>query len=364
MRLIVRLTLAFGLVLALACASGAPAPPDPETRIRYYSKRVEDDPRLYPAHALLGEAYLARARVTHDPGDVARARAAFERSMAIQPNGESLAGLAALCGFGHRFEEALSWGRQAADANREDPRVRALLVEALLGLGRDEEARALLPDDGAAPADFYTASALGAWMKANGRLDEAARAFQAAARFASRENVKPLVVWARVSEAAVWLDAGDLAKARPLLEAIRRDAPEDRFLREHEAELAQREGRLEEALSLYEGLIRSGGSPEAHRAAASLARRLGRTQEARRHFEAAERFYRRILEAGEIYSLESLARLYLDAGVNLEEAKALARRNLEFKRDRSAVELARTLSVPVPEGEADPAGASPPPAVE
>jgi tetratricopeptide (TPR) repeat protein len=347
MRLILLLTLALGLVLALACASGAPAP-DPDARIRYYSKRVKEDPRLYPAHALLGEAYLARARETHDPNDLALARAAFERSMAIQPNGESLVGLTALSGFGHRFEDALSWGRQAADANREDPHVRALLVEALLGLGRDAEARALLPGDGVAPEDFYTASALGAWMKANGRLAEAAKAFEAAARFASQQNVKPLAVWARVSEAGVWLDAGDLARARPLLQAVHRDAPGDRFLREHEAELAQKEGRLEESLGLYEELIRSGGSPEAHRAAASLARRLGRTEEARRHFEAAERFYRRILDAGEIYSLESLARLYLDAGVNLEEAKELARRNLEFKRDRSAVELARALSVSIP----------------
>ncbi len=121
--------------------------------------------------------------------------------------------------------------------------------------------------------------------------------------------------------------------------------------------LAEQEGRLAEALTFYE---KSGGDPEAHRAAASLARRLGRTEEARRHFEAAERSCRRILDAGEIYSLESLARLYLDAGVNLEEAKALARRNLEFKRDRSAVELARDLSVPVPAAEARPAGASPP----
>lgn len=325
-------------------------PPDPDTRIRYYSKRIEEDPRLYPAHALLGEAYLAQARITHDPGDVARARAAFEKSMAIQPNGESLAGLAALYGFSHRFEESLSWGRQAADANREDPHVRALLVEALLGLGRDEEARALLPADGVAPKDFYTASALGAWMKANGRLEEAAKAFQAAAQFAAQQNVKPFVVWGRVSEAGVWLDTGDLARARPLLEAVHRDAPKDRFLREHEAELAQKEGRLAESLSIYEELIRSGGSPEAHRAAASLARQLGRTEEARRHFEAAERFYRHILDAGEIYSLESLARLYLDAGVNLEEAKALARRNLEFKKDRSAIKLARDLSVPVPGG--------------
>ena len=347
MRLIVRLAPSLAMALALACASRAPVP-DFEARIRYYSQRVGENPRLYPAHALLGEAYLSRARATHDPGDVARARAAFERSMAIQPSYEALAGLAALSGFVHRFEDALSWGRQAADANREDPRIRGLLVEALLGLGRDGEARALLPGDGVAPEDFYTASALGAWMKANDRREEAATAFATAARLASKEGVQPLAVWARVSEAGVWLDAGDLARARPLLEAVRRDAPEDRFLREHEAELAEHEGRLDEALSLYEEQLRSGADPEAHRAAASLARRLERPAEARRHFEAAERYYRRILEAGEIYSLESLARLYLDAGVNRDEARALAHRNLEFKRDRSAVELARALSEEVP----------------
>ncbi|HEX6899288.1 MAG TPA: hypothetical protein VF789_06220 [Thermoanaerobaculia bacterium] len=353
MRRIAHCTLSLAVALSLACATRAPSPktaPDTAARIRYYSQRVEDNPRLYPAHALLGEAYLERARATHDPGDVARARAAFERSMAIQPSYEALAGLTALSGFVHRFEDSLSWGRQAADANREDPRIRALLVEALLGLGRDDEARALLPGDGVAPADFYTAAALGAWMKAHGRLEEAAEAFAAAARFAAEQGAgaRPFVVWARVSEAGVWLDAGDLARARPLLAAVRRDAPADRFLREHEAELAEHEGRLEEALSLYEEQLESGDDPEAHRAAAGLARRLGRTAEARRHFEAAERVYRRILDGGEIYSLESLAHLYLDAGVNHEEAKALARRNLEFKRDRSAIELARELSVEVP----------------
>ncbi len=352
MRLIVHCTLSLAVALALACATRAPVPdtavPDTAARIRYYSQRVEDNPRLYPAHALLGEAYLERARATHDPGDVARARAAFERSMAIQPSYEALAGLTALAGFVHRFEDSLSWGRQAADANREDTRTRALLVEALLGLGRDDEARALLPGDGVAPADFYTAAALGAWMKAHGRLEEAAEAFAAAARFAAQQGAQPFVVWARVSEAGVWLDAGDLARARPLLAAVRHDAPADRFLREHEAELAEHEGRLEEALSLYEKQIEGGADPEAHRAAASLARRLGRTAEARRHFEAAERAYRRILDAGEIYSLESLAHLYLDAGVNQEEAQALARRNLEFKRDRSAIELAQALSVEIP----------------
>ena len=345
----VRGALGLALALALACASRAPAP-DLAARIRYYSQRVEKDPRHYPAHALLGEAYLERARATHDPGDVALARAAFEASLAIQPSYEALAGLTALSGFVHRFEDALAWGRQAADANREDPRIRALLVEALLGLGRDGEARALLPADGAAPEDFYTAAALGAWMKANDRRAAAAEAFAAAARLAQKEGVARLAVWARVSEAGVWLDAGDLARARPLLAAVRRDAAGDPFLREHEAELAAQDGRLAEALALYEEQIAGGAGADAHRAAAALARRLERPAEARRHFEAAERAYLRVLEAGEVYTLEPLARLYLEAGVKGEEARALARRNLDFKRDRGAVELARSLAVAVPGG--------------
>ena len=102
------------------------------------------------------------------------------------------------------------------------------------------------------------------------------------------------------------------------------------------AELAVAEGRPAEALATYERLLRRRDDPEVHRRAFLLARELGREAAARRHFEAAEALDRRALDAGEIYSMESLARLYCEAGVHPGEARRLAEESYRYKRDRSA----------------------------
>jgi hypothetical protein len=63
---------------------------------------------------------------------------------------------------------------------------------------------------------------------------------------------------------------------------------------------------------------------------------IGEPDLAQRHFSAAEHRLREAIDAGEVYTLGALATLHLDAGVNLDEAAALARRNLEFNRTPAA----------------------------
>src|SRR5690349_15249845 len=80
------------------CGSGqGPAPkaspvhrPSPDERIAYYERRSADSPELYPVLARLGEAYLERARRSHDPADLAKARDALRRSLAVQESHEAL----------------------------------------------------------------------------------------------------------------------------------------------------------------------------------------------------------------------------------------------------------------------------------
>ena len=76
--------------------------------------------------------------------------------------------------------------------------------------------------------------------------------------------------------------------------------------------------------------------PELDGRAFLVARALGDEERARRHFEAAERGFRVAIDAGEVYTLGALARLYCDAGVRLDAALGLARRNLEYRRDIEA----------------------------
>ena len=89
---------------------------------------------------------------------------------------------------------------------------------------------------------------------------------------------------------------------------------------------------------MYESILERQKDPEIYRRAFNLARKLGRTGRADELFAAAEQGAERIAAAGEIFALETQARLYADAGVKLERAEQLALQNLEAKRDRSARE--------------------------
>jgi tetratricopeptide (TPR) repeat protein len=320
-----------------SCESRAPSRFD--AAIAFHERKLRDDPGLYPVRAELAEVLLDRARVTHDPQDVQRARAELERSIAIQPSFHAFKVMAALCNFTHRFEDALGWAERAREAYPEDTGVTAQRVEALLGLGRAEEAAALLAGLPKKESDFYLTAAEARIHSAGGDVEGSAECFLRAAEIARGEGATSLVLWANVSAAAAYIDAGRAAEAKPYLEAAAGVDPDDPLLRIHQAELMAAQGRERDAVGVYESLLKRYQDPVLHAAASGLERRLGNAGAARRHFQAAEAGYRRVLDAGEVYALESLARLYLEAETNLEEAKALAERNLQFKHDADANEL-------------------------
>jgi tetratricopeptide (TPR) repeat protein len=325
-------------VLADEPAATRPKPASVAERIAYYQKQVAAHPKHYPAYSRLGSAWLDNARQAYDPAALAQARNSLKQSLAIQPNYEALHGLAAAANYSHRFAEALDWCRQAAATAPQDKSVVAMQVEALLGLGRFDEATAIAGSGEA--SDFYTAAARGHCHSAAGRREQAAAAFGRAAELASQRQ--DLAVWATTTAAGVWLDSGDLAKARPLLDAAAKLDAGDSFLRIHFAELAEAEGRPAEALRIYEELLKTQVDPELHRRAAGLARQLGRAESAESHFAAAEKLCLRAGQSGEFYGLETLANLYCDAQRRPSEALRLAEQNLEHKRDAGAKEtLAR-----------------------
>lgn len=338
---------AVALLLA-ACSKRPPSgtPPvseasDAGTRIRYYAGRIAEHPRVYASYLGLAGAYLDEARRTHDPLWVAKARAATQISMDIVPGLEGHKMEARIAAFRHRFAEALTSCRRAAEllsTDMIDGALTALFVEAHMGLGQYDEARRLLPPDGAPLANFHTAAAMGHWLVSQGREAEAAAAFEAASRFAAAEEVKPLAAWAYVMAAGADLEVPQLDAARSHLRAAAALDPTNRELRIHEAELMVAEGREADAVARYEELCAEAPDPVLHHRIFMLARGRGDDEGARAHFGAAERLLTHVLEAGEVYTVEELARLYLDADVNADRAFELATKNIEWKRDRSASE--------------------------
>lgn len=316
-----------------------------QERIRYYSARIAETPRLYPMHTQLGIAFLDRAKETHDPRWLEEARASELRALAIQDNFESLMAMAAIQNYAHRFEEAKRWAGLAAAASvngpaSPDPAATAALVEALLGLGEIDPARRLLPSSLEETKDFHTAASLGKCAAEEGRAGDAAAAFERAARFARAESVPALAAWAEAAAAGALIDAGRATEARPHLETAIAIAPGEPVVLLHRAELLQAVGRHAEALGILEGFLVSNPDPAVEALAFKAAKEAGESTTAKRHFAAAERGLKRAVEAGEVYSLGALARLYLDSGRRSEKALSLAEENLRWKRDRDARAIA------------------------
>lgn len=309
------------LAALLAAAPARPALaqalPPPDARIAYYSARIAEHPKVYALYLGLAQASLDRARQTHDPAFLDDARAASKIARDRQESLEGYKMEARIALFRHRFEEALDWLAKAEpllSADVEDGAFAALKIEALLGMKRVAEARALVPPDGAAAPDFHRAAARGHVLVARGETDAAAAAFAEAAALAEAGGARALAGWALTSAAGVFIDAGAPAKGRPYLETAAAFDGTSRFYRLHVAELAAAEGRTRESLESFETLIAEVDDPELRRRALLLARKTRDEARAAAHFAAAEALLARALAAGETFTQDELARLYADFG--------------------------------------------------
>lgn len=300
-----------------ATGSGSAAASGPlglaETRIGIAEQKLADAPLLYPVWAELGEAHLDRARVTRAPEDVQAARAAFERSLAVQENAVALRGMIALANYRHRFEEALEWVPRARAAWPEDSTVLGLEVEALLSLaaadpGRLDEARGAVARRAIDERDFHARAARARLWLAEGHVDDAAQEFLAAADVARKESAE-LARWAIVRAAAAWIDTGSPDRAAPLLDECLAQAPDDVDALVHLAEVHAGLGDDAAALAAYERALTLVNDPMLHASAAPLAATLGDNERAAHHAEIAERELMRAVAAGEDYTQNALSRM-------------------------------------------------------
>ena len=315
-----------------------------DTAIEFYEAKLKQHPTLFAAHAALGAAYLDKARETHDVQWLAKGRNALNRSLELQPNLNALLSMAALCNFSHRFACGLEFAERAERAHPGDAALLPLRVEAQLGLGKLDAAAKLIETQlKRGEPSFALLGAQGRWFAEQKRFDEAHDSFAAAAAQGRKEESDDLVIWAETNAAGMLIDSkrgGEPAHTHLEKAAALKASswPITAVLQVHWAELHDLEGRPEQALALYKGILERQADPEIYRRAFVLAQKMGRKEEAADLLAAGERAAEQVLAAGEIFALEAQARLYADAGIKLARAEQLARQNLEQKQDRSARE--------------------------
>jgi tetratricopeptide (TPR) repeat protein len=133
-------------------ASAIDRPTSPtQDLVAFLLERVAEDPTDGTAQRDLGLALLQRIRETGDPSLYPRAEAALDEALALMPDDPLiLAGIGGLQLGRHEFADALATGQDALERFPGYPTARGVIVDALIELGRYDEAlpaAASLADD-------------------------------------------------------------------------------------------------------------------------------------------------------------------------------------------------------------------------
>jgi tetratricopeptide (TPR) repeat protein len=338
--------------------SPPPSPPSLATsatvaNIDRLDAAVQADPANADLQRQLGSALLQRIRETADPSLYAPAAAAFDRAKALAPDDALVwAGIATLQLGKHQFADALDTARRAIALAPRLAVARALEVDALVELGRyddaDEAASAML----GLASDLSSLTRVSYLAELHGKLDLAVVAMRKAVAAGEQEHDPPEnIAFADAQLANLFAWTGDRAGAGQAYDDALRLVPGHAASLAGKARLAIGDGRLEDAIALLQRAADVVPLPEYVIALAAAETRAGRSGDATRNFDLARAEIRLFQAAGVSVDLDlalfdadqgdpadalSLARSAYHATPTVRAADAVAWALHRLGRDREA----------------------------
>jgi tetratricopeptide (TPR) repeat protein len=268
-------------------ASPAPAPGSATVdEIERLHAAIDADPSDAGAQRDLGFALLQRVRETADPSLYAPAEAAFERARGLAPDDALvLVGVGSLQLGKHDFATALETARSAIDLAPRSAVARAVEVDALVELGRydeaDEAAAAML----ALGSDLTTLSRVSYLAELHGQLDVAVTAMRAATK---AEGVAPEnLAFTHVQLGNLLVYSGDPQAAAEEYERALELVPGYAPALAGQGRLAVADGRLDEAIERFQQAAEIVPLPEYVIALAAAQAAAGRADDAARSIDLA-----------------------------------------------------------------------------
>jgi tetratricopeptide (TPR) repeat protein len=284
---------------------------------------VRTSPRDPAVLTLLGFAYQQRWRETADASFLPRAAEALRKARAVRPNDPLVVtGLGSLALTRHEFRRALSLGRAAVRLAPGTARPYGVLGDALLELGRYEEAfrafermTALRPGLAAYARIAYARELLG-------RVDGAVQAMQLALDAASGQP-EP-TAWASVELAKLHFARGELRQAERYYRAALAAFPGYPYAFDGLARVEAARGRIAQAITYERRAVDTVPLPQFVGELGDLLTRAGRHEEARSQQGTVRAIDRLLAANGVRTDLEET--LYdVDHRIGLGDAVARAR---------------------------------------
>lgn len=269
-------------------SGSAPTGADALTRtIVQAQARLRVVPDDAEAWARLGAAYVQQARVTGDPSYYPRADGALRRSLTLDgtANVEAMVGSGSLANARHDFAAARSWALRAQRVNPYHAGSYAVLNDALTQLGDYPAATAALQRLLDVKPDLTAFTRASYDLEIHGRTAEAAAALEQALT----EAASPAdIAFCRYHLGELAWNSGRLDEAARHYEAGSTAEPAYPPLLEGRAKVAAAEGRVDDAVRLYDQAVARAPLPQTLVQYGQYLQSIGRPDAARQQFALVE----------------------------------------------------------------------------
>jgi tetratricopeptide (TPR) repeat protein len=279
----------------------------------------------------LAAAYMQKAREADDFGLNSKAMEALDRSLQLAPdNYDALKLRAKLLLTFHRFEEGLEVARRAQALNPQDHDVYGAMTDALVELGEYPaavEAAQRMVDLRPDTSSYARVSYL-RWL--HGDAAGAVEAMRVAAQSASPQDTER-VAWCYVQLGDALMHAGKTAEAEREFDRALYVFPGYGAALDAKARARVAAGDLEAALEIYRREYEAEPSADTALALGDLYAKLGRAEEANKHYAAFESLEPE--NAAAENDMHHLVVYWTDHDKNLDEALRLARQERARRKD-------------------------------
>lgn len=303
-----------------------------DRQIQTAQSLIGKSPADAKGYNLLCAAFIKKARETGDFSFNAKAETALNRSFeaaAAENNYDALKLKAMLLLVYHQFDEALDAARQAKEIRSDDPQNYGAITDALIELGRYNEAfdsaREMM--NRRPGTNSYSRAAY--LRELQGDVRGAIEAMRAAAEASPDPETS---AWCRVHLGDLLLNNGELAAADHEFDVALYYFPDYHLALAGKARFFLASGDKNRAIEFYKQAQERVPLPETAIALGDLYSKIGQADEAKKQYDLLEFIERENSNKGGTYS-RLLALYYADHDIKLDEALEIARRERAARSD-------------------------------